>query len=77
MGVPLYYLICCYQDEYQQVVQNILSTQTDQEIAQRLSAAFRRLTSSTEWDTDRSNKNIFKRNFDRFIIDVRGFLMVK
>ncbi|XP_029049144.1 exportin-4-like [Osmia bicornis bicornis] len=77
VDMPLYYLICCYQDEYQQVVQNILSTQTDQEIAERLSAAFRRLTSNIKWDTDHLSKNRFKKNFDRFITDVRGFLMVK
>lgn len=75
-SIPLYYLICCYQEQYQQLVQNILSTQTDQ-VAQRLANAFTALTANVELNTERIQKVKFKDNFDKFIINVQGFLMVK
>lgn len=28
--ISIYYLICCYQDEYNQIVQNLLSTQSNE-----------------------------------------------
>ncbi|KZC13861.1 Exportin-4 [Dufourea novaeangliae] len=41
---PLYYLILCYYEQYEQLVQNILSSQLDQQLAQRLADAFAKLT---------------------------------
>lgn len=76
-SIPLYYLICCYQEQYQQLVQNILSTQTDQQVAQRLASAFTALTADVELNTERTQKVKFKDNFDKFIINVQGFLMIK
>lgn len=76
-SIPLYYLICCYQEQYRQIVQNILSTQTDQQIAQRLANAFTALTANVELNTERPQKVKFKDNFDKFIINVQGFLMIK
>ncbi|KAM0733116.1 Exportin-4 [Formica fusca] len=76
-SIPLYYLICCYQEQYQQLVQNILSTQTDQQVAQRLASAFTALTANVGLSTERIQKVKFKDNFDKFIINVQGFLMIK
>ncbi|GAB1860941.1 Exportin-4 [Camponotus japonicus] len=76
-SIPLYYLICCYQEQYQQLVQNILSTQTDQQVAQRLANAFTALTANVALNTERIQKVKFKDNFEKFIINVQGFLMIK
>lgn len=77
VSIPLYYLICCYQEQYQQLVQNILSIQTDQQVAQRLANAFTELTKHVELNTERLHKMKFKDNFDKFIINVQGFLIIK
>lgn len=79
-AVPLFYLICCYQEQYQQLIQNIVSTQTDPEIAQRLANAFTALTANVNLDldlNDRVQKMKFKENFDKFVVNVQGFLMIK
>ncbi|XP_011647101.1 exportin-4-like isoform X1 [Pogonomyrmex barbatus] len=76
-SMPLYYLICCYQDQYQQLVQSIVSTQTDPQIAQRLANAFTTLTANIELNAERDQRIKFKDNFEKFIVNVQGFLMVK
>ncbi|XP_078047104.1 exportin-4 isoform X2 [Augochlora pura] len=63
---PLYYLIICYQEEYKQIVQNILAAQTDQQIVHRLAEAFTKLT------TNPSNLD-----YEEIIINVRLILMMK
>lgn len=75
ISIPLYYLICCYQEEYQQLVQNILSIQSDQQIVQRLASAFTELTANLSLNTDHKEK--FRDNFDKFIVNVLGFLIIK
>ncbi|XP_046738110.1 exportin-4-like isoform X2 [Diprion similis] len=76
-SIPLYYLICCYQEQYQQLVQSFLAAQTDPRIAERLTAAFVQLTASIQLDTERPQRLKFRDNFDKFIVNVQGFLMVK
>lgn len=76
-GAPLYHLICCYQDQYQQLVENFLAAQTDPRIRERLTAAFTELTSNIVLDTERQQRVRFRDNFDKFIVNIQGFLMVK
>jgi len=79
-STPLYYLIYCYREQYQQLVQNIVSTQTDPQVAQRLANAFTTLTANIDFNVDFNNrpqKLKFKGNFDKFVVNVQGFLMVK
>lgn len=76
-SVPLYYLICCYQEQYQQLVQTLISEQADAATAQRLAAAFNELTANVDLNTQRVNRLRFRDNFDKFIVNVQGFLMVK
>lgn len=80
-GATIYYLICCYQGQYHQYVQSILSSQTDQQIVQRLMCAFKQLIANVDLDTDpikeRVQKQKFRCNFDKFVVSVQGFLMVK
>lgn len=76
-SIPLYYLICCYQEQYQQLVQTMISEQADASTAQRLAAAFNELTANVALNTERVHRLKFRDNFDKFIINVQGFLMVK
>lgn len=80
VSTPLYHLICCYQEQYQQLIQNIISTQTDPQVAQRLANAFTALTADIDFNIDFNNRPQrlkFKDNFDKFVVNVQGFLMVK
>lgn len=81
-GQPLFYLIANYTDQYQEFVQNLLSSQTDQEIAQRLANAFTTLTADVDFiprPEKEESKEVskFKKNLDNFIVNIQGFLMVK
>ncbi|KAJ8667435.1 hypothetical protein QAD02_009098 [Eretmocerus hayati] len=76
-GIPMYFLICCYQEQYQQLVQTLINEQQDQATAQRLANAFQELTSNLELNTQQVNRLKFRDNFDKFIIEIQGFLMVK
>ncbi|XP_018403866.1 PREDICTED: exportin-4-like [Cyphomyrmex costatus] len=79
-SLPLYYLICCYQEQYQQLIQNIVSTQTDLQVAQRLASSFTALTANVDVGidlNDRLQRLRFKENFEKFVVNVQGFLMVK
>lgn len=75
----LYYLIRCYPDEYNRIVQNILSTQSDQQVVQRLADAFTKLTENMNFHSkhDYRDKKRFRNYFDEFICNVQGFLMIK
>ncbi|XP_018372809.1 PREDICTED: exportin-4-like [Trachymyrmex cornetzi] len=79
-SLPLYNLICCYQEQYQQLIQNIVSTQTDLQVAQRLANAFTALTANVDVNidlNDRPQRLRFEENFEKFVVNVQGFLMVK
>ena len=76
-SIPLYYLICCYQEQYQQLVQTLIADQPDPATAQRLAAAFNELTENVVLDTKRIQRFRFCDNFDTFIVNVQGFLIVK
>ncbi|XP_054273696.1 exportin-4-like [Macrosteles quadrilineatus] len=76
-GPALFILICCYQEDYQEIVQNLINSQTDSETAQRLAAAFTELTTNVTLNTERPQKMRFRDNFDKFIVNVHGFLLVK
>ncbi|XP_058796622.1 exportin-4-like [Phymastichus coffea] len=76
-SVPLYHLICCYQDQYKQIVQNLISEQPSQYTSERLAAAFNALAVNVDFTNERVHMFKFRDNFDKFIVDVQGFLMVK
>lgn len=76
-SIPLYYLIRCYQEQYQQLVQSLISEQADPTIAQRLAAAFNELSTDITFNSERVHMLKFQDNFDKFIINVQGFLMIK
>ncbi|XP_046399517.1 exportin-4-like [Ischnura elegans] len=76
-SAAMYVLICCYQDDYQQMVQDLINSQTDPSVAQRLAGAFTDLTTGLVLNTERQNRLKFKDNFEKFITNVHGFLLVK
>ncbi|XP_011307073.1 exportin-4-like [Fopius arisanus] len=76
-SIPLYFLICCYQEQYHALVQNFLAAQRDPEIAQRLTVAFNNLTRNVQLNTERISKLKFRDNFDTFVVTVQGFMLVK
>ncbi|XP_021938443.1 exportin-4-like, partial [Zootermopsis nevadensis] len=73
----LFVLICCYQADYQHLVQGLLDSQQDQLVAERLAKAFTELTSNITLNTERQNRIKFRDNFEKFIVNVHGFLLVK
>ncbi|XP_069125670.1 exportin-4-like isoform X1 [Argopecten irradians] len=74
----LFCLICCHQEQYRELVNQLLQAQTDPTYKQRLLEAFNNLTPPTLTMTiNRQSKIAFMHNFDQFLTNVRGFLCVK
>lgn len=73
----IYSLICCYSDQYQLLVQNLIQSQSDRVIAERLATAFNVLTLNIDLNCRPIPKLKFRDNFDKFIANVHGFLLVK
>lgn len=76
-STAIFALMCCYQEQYQQLVNTLIQTQTDPMIAERLSVAFTSLTQNIPLTCERMPKLKFRDNFDKFISNVHGFLLVK
>lgn len=77
--ISVYYLIFYYQDEYNQIVQNFLSTRSDEQVTQRLANTFKKLTEHINflWKYVCRDKERFKNSFDKFVANLQGFLMIK
>ena len=67
--ISVFYLTYCYQDEYKQIVQNHLSTQSNEQVAQTLDNAFKKLTKhmNIPWKLDYDDERKFKNSYDEFI----------
>lgn len=76
-STTLFALICCYKEQYQAYVQNLIQSQTDPTVAERLATAFTELTHNIELKPERLCKLKFREKFDTFIVNVHGFLLVK
>jgi len=75
-SATLYVLICLYEDSYQELVQILVQSQEDSN-KQRLLTAFTELTVNTPLTAERIHRIRFRDTFDKFIVNVRGFLFVK
>lgn len=73
----IYDLICCYHEQYNMYVQNLIQSQTDSLIAERLTAAFQQLMDNILLNGERFYRMKFRENFDKFIKNVHGFLLIK
>ena len=76
-SATLYVLICLYQDTYTQVVELLLQSQEDHNNRQRLLDSFTSLMTNIPLTAERIHRIRFRDNFDKFIVNVRGFLFVK
>ncbi|KAF7282013.1 hypothetical protein GWI33_003674 [Rhynchophorus ferrugineus] len=76
-STTIFTLICCFQEEYQNLVQELIRIQGDPMTAERLAAAFNNLTQNISLNCERLSKLKFRDNFDKFIANVHGFLLVK
>ncbi len=59
------------------MVEELISSQTEPELVQRLSKAFNELTAGLNLRYDRQEMNTFENNFERFVVHVQGFLFIK
>merc|ERR1719341_553642 len=76
-SATLYVLICLFQDTYHQLVDTLLQAQNDPTNRQRLMEAFTALMHNIPMGAERIHRIRFRDNFDKFIVNVRGFLFVK
>lgn len=76
-GTCIYALMCCYQDDYKMLVHSLIQMQTDPLIAERLAAAFNNLELNVALNCERLPKLKFRDNFEKFISNVHGFLLLK
>ena len=77
-SATLYVLICLFQDTYHQLVELLIQSQAhDETNKQRLMEAFTQLTHNIPLSAERIHRIRFRDNFDKFIVNVRGFLFVK
>ncbi|KAF5273427.1 hypothetical protein FQA39_LY07444 [Lamprigera yunnana] len=76
-SVSIYTLICNYSEQYQSLVEGLISLQTDPLVAERLAVAFNELTNNVQLNCERLPRLKFRDNFDKFIVNVHGFLLVK
>ncbi|XP_071955681.1 exportin-4-like [Antedon mediterranea] len=74
----LYGLICCHQAYYTELVNHLLSTQSDPTYYQRLAEAFNLLTPPGQpLSLDRAHKASFYKKLETFLSNVRLLLCVK
>ncbi|XP_022913181.1 exportin-4-like [Onthophagus taurus] len=73
----IYSFICCYEGEYKVFVKNLIDSCLDTLVAERLAVAFMKLTENLPLNGERAPKLKFRDNFDKFITNVQGFLLVK
>lgn len=73
----LYALICCYHEQYKMYVQNLIQSQTDPLVAGRLMSAFSNLMQNIVLNCKRQPMLKFRENFEKFIVNVHGFLLTK
>ncbi|XP_028413585.1 exportin-4-like isoform X2 [Dendronephthya gigantea] len=72
------YLICCHQEEYTNLVQNLLASQTDAAVRQRLIDSFNKLIPpDANIANDKNYKETFRKNLDSFLANVKGLLCVR
>lgn len=65
------------QEEYRALVQSMIDSQQDPVVAERLARAFTELTNNVVLNKGRSQWKKFSENFEKFLLDVQGFLFVK
>ncbi|CAA6673264.1 unnamed protein product [Spirodela intermedia] len=72
-------LVLCEQDLYQRLVQELIERLPNPSLKPRLALALQSLTSSNQLSAslDRVNRQRFRKNLSKLLVDVSGFLRVK
>ncbi len=64
--------------EYMELAQALLANQSDLGILQRLRTSFEELTpSSLQLTLEKASKTKFRKNLEKFLLNVKGFLCYK
>jgi hypothetical protein len=66
----LFALICCFHEQYKEMMQNMIRSQTNALEAERLSKEFTDLSTNLEFKNTRLNKTKFVDKFDKFVTNV-------
>ncbi|GAB0097174.1 LOW QUALITY PROTEIN: exportin-4 [Sergentomyia squamirostris] len=69
----LFSLICCYKEQFVELVQTILQSQQNPAHADKLSAEFRELTNNVDLVNNRFSQFRFTERFDKFLANI-GFM---
>ncbi|XP_078617915.1 exportin-4-like [Branchiostoma floridae x Branchiostoma japonicum] len=78
LGETFYALICCHQAQYTQLVHQLVRSQTDTSTAERLAAAFQRLTPpDIPLNMEKTHRSRFEERLQTFVMDVRSILTVR
>ena len=74
----LFKLICVYQEEYMALAQRLLTYQKNSAVAERLRTAFSELTPATlKLSMEKSSVTAFRKNLEKFLLEIKGFLFFK
>jgi hypothetical protein len=68
---------CSFQDTYAELIRFLVDSQTDPVNRQRLVDAFDELNRNMPMTGERANRIKFREIFEKYIVEVRGFLLVK
>lgn len=73
----IFALHCIFPDQYQMLVQGLIQSQSDERVAERLAVEFNKLHWQRNVECNPTQKVQFMRQFDKFIANVHGFLLIK
>lgn len=69
-STALFTLICCYKDQYVQIVQSILQALPNPENAEKLSKEFEALTNNLDLVNNRIKQSQFLERYEKFIVNI-------
>lgn len=77
LTITVFTFLASLQCEYYHFVSELLDSQSNAEIRQRIGRAFTQLTQGVSLSGALQDKTNFRNNFEEFIAEIRGFLHVK
>ncbi|XP_066276643.1 exportin-4-like [Branchiostoma lanceolatum] len=78
LGETFYALICCHQAQYAQLVHQLVRSQADTSTAERLAAAFHRLTPpDIPLNLEKTHRSRFEARLQTFVMEVRSIMTVR
>ena len=78
LPLKLNFIFASFQEEYAKLVKNLLVSQTEPILHQRLVDSFNKLTpADVDISIEKASKEKFRKNLDSFLADVKGLLCVR